>query len=304
MLGGAIAVGALSAVQSRMNGELSHHLGNSLEAAVWSLGSGTVVLIGVLLARTSIRHGLHQIAEALRDGSLRRWQLLGGLFGGFFVGVQSAVVPLLGVAAFTVATVAGQSSNSLVVDRVGLGPAGQQAITVRRVVSAVLAVIAVVIAVSNRFGTAEFSAAAVALAVLAGVGIAIQQALNGRVAMAAGHPMTATFVNFVFGTLGLVVALLLHTMMAGEAFGRLVGAPWWAYLGGLLGIVYIAIAAWVVPIVGVLLFVLLSIAGQLAGALVLDAVAPTSGTAVAWNLIAGVALAFVAVAVTARGRQR
>jgi transporter family-2 protein len=83
-----------------------------------------------------------------------------------------------------------------------------------------------------------------------------------------------------------------------------VGAPWWAYLGGLLGIVYIAIAAWVVPIVGVLLFVLLSIAGQLAGALVLDAVAPTSGTAVAWNLIAGVALAFVAVAVTARGRQR
>mgnify|MGYP003734088481 CR=1 FL=1 len=120
MLGGAIAVGALSAVQSRMNGELSHHLGNSLEAAVWSLGSGTVVLIGVLLARTSIRHGLHQIAEALRDGSLRRWQLLGGLFGGFFVGVQSAVVPLLGVAAFTVATVAGQSSNSLVVDRVGV----------------------------------------------------------------------------------------------------------------------------------------------------------------------------------------
>ena len=55
--------------------------------------------------------------------------------------------PSLGVAVFTVAVVAGQSSNSLIVDRMGLGPAGKQAITRSRVISAVLAVVAVTVAV-------------------------------------------------------------------------------------------------------------------------------------------------------------
>jgi transporter family-2 protein len=76
------------------------------------------------------------------------------------------------------------------------------------------------------------------------------------------------------------------------------------YLGGLIGILFIAIAAWVVPIVGVLLYALASIAGQLFGALALDVLVPTPGTVIAWNLVAGVILAFVAVAVASRGRSR
>ena len=68
--------------------------------------------------------------------------------------------------------------------------------------------------------------------------------------------------------------------------------------------VFIAIASWVVPIVGVLFFALTSIAGQLSGALALDVVAPTAGTDLAWNLVAGVLLAFVAVLVASRGRPR
>ena len=76
------------------------------------------------------------------------------------------------------------------------------------------------------------------------------------------------------------------------------------YLGGVVGIVFIAIAAWAVPIVGVLLFAVVTIAGQLSGALLLDVVAPTAGTDLAINLVLGVLLAFVAVAVAARGRRR
>ena len=81
----------------------------------------------------SIRAGVVRVPGAVRSGELAWWQVLGGILGGFFVGVQTAAVPVLGVAVFTVAVVAGQSSNSLVVDRVGLGPAGKQAITPRRV---------------------------------------------------------------------------------------------------------------------------------------------------------------------------
>lgn len=297
---GAVAVGIMASVQSRLNGELSQHVGDGLRAAVWSFGSGLVILCVVVAISEPIRAGLVRLSGALRAGVLPRWQVLGGLFGGFLVGVQSAVVPLLGVAVFTVATVAGQSSNSLVVDRIGLGPAGRQAITGRRVASAVLAVVAVVIAVSDRFGVASFSLVAVAFAVLAGLGIAVQQAINGRVAQTSGHVMSATFVNFAFGTAGLVLALACRTVVNGEGLPSVAGAPWWAYLGGALGIVFIAIAAWVVPILGVLLFALLSIAGQLSGALLLDVVAPTRGTSLGWHLVVGVVLAFGAVALAAR----
>jgi transporter family-2 protein len=252
-----------------------------------------------------MRDGLRRVASGVREGALRWWQVLGGVLGGYFVAVQSATVPTLGVAIFMVAIVAGQSANSLVVDRVGLGPAGKQPITLPRVVSAVLAIAAVTLAVSDRFANGSLSLIAVVFAVSAGVLIAVQAAINGRVARVAQHPMSATFLNFLFGTIALAAAF--GTMWAFTDVDPAApdGGAWWMYLGGLVGIAFIVIAVWVVPIVGVLLYALASIAGQLFGALGLDVVAPTSGdAAVAWNLVAGVLLAFVAVVVASRGRAR
>ena len=55
---------------------------------------------------------------------------------------------LLGVALFTVATVTGQTLSGLLVDRMGIGPAGKRAITGIRVIGSVLTVAAVAWAVS------------------------------------------------------------------------------------------------------------------------------------------------------------
>jgi transporter family-2 protein len=297
------AVGTLTAVQARINGQLAVELDNGLEAAVWSFGSGLVVLAVLAVAVPSIRRGVVRIPRAIRSGDLAWWQVLGGVLGGFFVGVQTAAVPVLGVAVFTVAVVAGQSSNSLLVDRMGLGPAGKQAITRSRAISAVLAVVAVTIAVSNRFTSGDFALLPVLLAFTAGVVIAVQQAINGRVARAAQNPMSATFYNFVFGTLALGAAFGVVWAATDTAPTPLPPGPWWLYLGGVIGIAFIAIAAWAVPIVGVLLFAVVTIAGQLSGALLLDVIAPTAGTDLAINLVLGVLLAFVAVAIAARGRR-
>ena len=303
-LAATFGVGTLTAVQARMNGQLAVALGNGLQAALWSFGSGLVMLTALVLAVSSIRAGVARIPRSIRAGELSWWQAMGGVLGGFFVAVQSAVVPTVGVAVFTVAVVAGQSSNSLLVDRVGLGPAGKQAITGSRVVSAVLAVAAVALAVSNRLGSASLAVGAVLLALVAGMVIAVQSAINGRTARAAGNPMSATFLNFLLGTIALSAALGVAWAFAGNTPSAFPSGPWWMYLGGLIGLAFIGIASWVVPIVGVLLFAVVSIAGQLSGALVLDVVAPTAGTDLEWNLFAGVLLAFVAVAVAARGRGR
>ena len=61
---------------------------------------------------------------------------------------------LLGVALFTVATVTGQTLSGLLVDRLGIGPAGKKSITGIRVLGSVLTIAAVAWAVSPRFGGA------------------------------------------------------------------------------------------------------------------------------------------------------
>lgn len=294
----AFTVGALTALQSRVNGELASVTQSGLQAAIVSFGTGWVLLTVILLASPSVRRGLASVWAALRAGTLRWWQVIGGLLGGFFVAVQSATVPLIGVAVFTVAVVAGQVSNSIVVDRLGLGPAGRQAVTPTRVVSAILAVAAVVVAVSDRLGgEVEGSAPAAAAALVAGLAIAVQQAINGRVGAAARNAWTAAWVNFTLGTVMLGAALGLAWGFTEFDPGELPAGPWWLYVGGTIGVLFIAAAAWVVQRLGVLLFALLTITGQLSGALLLDWLAPADGVTFHATLIGGVVLAGVAVAV-------
>lgn len=296
--GTALAVGALTALQSRVNGELADVTDSGLQAAIVSFGTGWILLTLILLASPSVRRGLASVMQGLRAGSLRWWQVIGGLLGGFFVAVQSATVPLIGVAIFTVAVVAGQVSNSIVVDRFGLGPAGRQAITPARVVSAILAVAAVVVAVSDRLGGGvEGSTFAVVAALIAGLVIAVQQAINGRVGAAARNAWTAAWLNFTLGTVMLGVALGLAWSLTDFDPGALPPGPWWLYVGGTIGVVFIAAAAWVVQRLGVLLFALLTITGQLTGALLLDWLAPADGVTVHATLIIGVLLAGVAVVI-------
>ena len=306
--GAALVVGALTALQSRLNGELSAITGNGIESAVVSFGSGWILLSVLLIALRPVRNGVAQVIAALRERTLRPWQVMGGFLGAFFVCVQSVTVPIVGVAIFTVAVVAGQSANSLVVDRVGLGPAGKQAITGARVVSAVLAVCAVVVAVSDRLSEPGVaSVPAIVAAVVAGIAIAVQQAINGRVGATAGNGFSAAWVNFTLGCVLLGAALGVAWGLTSYDPVPLPDGPWWIYAGGAIGVLFIATAAWVVQRLGVLVFALLSITGQLGGALVLDWVAPTEGATFHLTLVLGVLLAAVAVAVGAlpalRGRR-
>lgn len=294
----AFVVGALTALQSRINGALAAETDSGLQAALVSFGSGWIVLTAILLASPQVRRGLAAVRTELRQGSLRWWQAAGGVLGGFFVAVQSATVPLVGVAVFTVAVVAGQVSNSIVVDRIGLGPAGRQAVTPARVASALLALTAVVVAVSDRLGGGiEGSVFAVGAALVAGLAIAVQQAINGRVGAAARNAWTAAWVNFTVGSVMLGAALGIAWGFTDLDPGALPAGPWWLYLGGTIGVLFIAAAAWVVQRLGVLLFALLTITGQLTGALLLDWLAPAEGVSFHLTLVAGVVLAMIAVAV-------
>ncbi|MFD6694342.1 MULTISPECIES: DMT family transporter [Micromonospora] len=301
-VGLATASGVMVAVQSRINGELGVRLADGIDAAVVSFGVGLLILLVLVPATPGGRRGLAALRGALRSGALRPWQCLGGVCGAFLVATQGLTIGALGVAVFTVAVVAGQSGSSLLVDRAGIGPAGRQPVTPNRLIGAVLTVLAVLLAVGDRLGDPHALALAL-LPLAAGVGIAWQQAVNGRVRAAAGSAMTATLVNFTVGTAALLVTFAVDLAVRGRPAGAFPDEPW-LYLGGPLGIVFIALAAALVRFTGVLLLGLATIAGQIVGAVLLDLLLPTAASHPGLDTLLGAALTMVAVLVAAFGPTR
>ncbi|NHN56605.1 DMT family transporter [Calidifontibacter sp. DB0510] len=292
---GAFAAGVGLSLQSRMNGAVAAHSGQWIVAALWSFGSGLIVLTLGLLVSRSMRAGWFGIRDALREGRLRWWQCIGGIAGAILVAVQSWSVPIVGVAIFSVGVVGGQTLNALLVDRLGLGPAGIQAVTVSRVVAAVVAVVGVVVSATAHRSGGSFAVWPALAAFAAGALMAGQQATNARVSVANGSPMATTWQNFFVGTIALLVmsaVILARTGTAG--WGPPTGVPWWAWWGGLVGIVFIAITAWAVRHTGVLLFGLLSVAGQLLAALCLDLLDPVTRGDVSAQLVLGLGITLLA----------
>jgi transporter family-2 protein len=139
------------------------------------------------------------------------------------------------------------------------------------------------------------------LPAVSGVLVAWQQAVNGRVRQVAGSVLPPTLLNFGTGTAALLLVLAIDVALRG-ATGPLPAEPA-LYLGGALGVVFIAVAAAVVRYTGVLLLGLATIAGQVTGAVVMDLVWPARAGHPGPATLAGAALALVAVAVAVHRRR-
>ena len=106
------------------------------------------------------------------------------------------------------------------------------------------------------------------LVFVAGGMVAIQAPTNAILAKAGGSPVLAALISFSVGTLCLLAVWLGSSNRPGTAaFG---GLPWYAWLGGAYGAVYVAVAAYAAPKIGLASLITIGIAGQIAMALWLD----------------------------------
>ncbi|MFJ6700550.1 DMT family transporter [Streptomyces sp. NPDC091272] len=293
----AVFSGTLISLQARITGELAAGLGgDGFAAAVISFGSGFAVLALGLLVLRKPRRGVRLVVADVRNRRLKWWQVLGGFGGAAFLLAQGLTVGALGVALFTVAIVAGQVAGGLLFDRMGLGPAGPQRPTRRRLVGAVCVLGAVGLSMADKLG-GGFPYPMLLLPLVAGVCVSWQQAVNGHVRNASGSAYTGTFFNFAAGVGALLLIFLTHAAFTGFP-ARLPAEPY-LYLGGLVGISFITIAVGAVRKLGVLVLGLCTITGQLVGSLALDLLLPHGDAHVTAATVAGAALALVAVAVAA-----
>ena len=136
--------------------------------------------------------------------------------------------------------------------------------------------------------------------VIGGAATALQAPTNAKMMGAVGSPVNAAFVSFAVGTAALgILALVLQTrpdMAASRAL------PWYAWVGGLYGAIFVVAAAWGVPKLGVATTITLMVAGQLLLSLVLDHFGVMDVPKQPMNLgrVAGVALVLIGVLLVRR----
>src|SRR5690349_6099966 len=109
------------------------------------------------------------------------------------------------------------------------------------------------------------------LAFAAGLGLALQASVNLELRMRLGQPVLAALVSFVVGTVALAVLWLVTARGVMRPAGMsLSGAPWWIWIGGLLGAYYIWGAIIATQRLGPALFFGLVVAGQLMASTVIE----------------------------------
>jgi len=113
---------------------------------------------------------------------------------------------------------------------------------------------------------------AIGMAVLAGALIGLSRQVNGRLSLARGA-LGASFWNHLVGTLALGAAALgLALTGAAPDLAGLAQAPAYAWLGGTLGVVFVASGSWLVARIGATATALLVIAGQMVSGALIDTV--------------------------------
>jgi transporter family-2 protein len=124
----------------------------------------------------------------------------------------------------------------------------------------------------------------IAAAFLAGVLVSVSRSLNGRLGLSTS-PLRASFWNHAVGAAVLTLIALPTTDLIPADTGE---APWWAWAGGPVGVVFIALGAVAVARLGASLTAMLVIAGNMISGAALDWLRGTGGDMLA--TLSGVAL--------------
>ncbi len=122
--------GGMVAMQAPINSALGKAAG-TFTAATISFAIGTTALVGITLLSGAK-------ADLAAVGDLRWYYLTGGLLGAIYVTTVLVSVRTLGAGGVTAATIAGQLSFSVIIDRIGAFGLDEKPLSVGRVIGVAL----------------------------------------------------------------------------------------------------------------------------------------------------------------------
>jgi len=141
----------------------------------------------------------------------------------------------------------------------------------------------------------------ITFAALAGILVGVSRQVNGRLSLSTS-PLVSSFWNHIVG----FVLLTAIGLVAGGLFaGGLIppgaaAAPWHAYVGGPIGVVFVAAGSWLIARIGAINTALLVIGGQMVSGVVLDLF--RDSLPALWASALGVVLIIAGMVLTQRRR--
>jgi len=265
-------VGALLAVQAAANVQLSTATGSPFGASTLQLGAGATLL----LAAAAVAGSLDAFG-GLDDAE--PWHLVGGLGSAVYITSGILLFPRLGAVLTVGLWISGQMLASLVLDGFGWLGVAPEPLGPAKILGGLAVVIGagLIVRAQSAPGTPAGSlrerGGRLALAVLAGAALPVQGAINAALRSDLGETIAVGVVSFVVATAGMALLLAASLSLADAPrprFEPLRRMPWWGWLGGLAGAVYVTTVFSLIPEIGAAPAIALTVGGQQAASVLVD----------------------------------
>ncbi|TWT11801.1 DMT family transporter [Reyranella sp. CPCC 100927] len=265
-----LVAGALLAVQAGANAQLSKAVGSPFGATAIQLSVGTIAL-AVIAALTCT------LGTLLALGDARWWHVLGGTASAFYVVSTILLFPRLGAVVSVGLFIAGQMLASLALDHFGLLGVPIAPLGTSMMIGGLAVLGGAAAIVLGQQGAASTLSASklgwVALALAAGAVLPVQGAVNALLRAQIGAPFAVGTVSFLVAALSMIVVLLLAMAVLkapAPGLGGIVRMPWWGWLGGFAGAIYVTTVFVGMPVIGASAVVGFTVAGQQAASVLVD----------------------------------
>jgi bacterial/archaeal transporter family-2 protein len=256
-----LLVGSLLAVQAAANVQLSAAMTSPFGASALQLSIGA----GLLTALAAVGGSLGAF-ELLGDAE--PWTLAGGLGSAIYITAGILLFPRVGALVAVGLFIAGQMLASLLLDGFGWLGVAQEPLGVTALLGAASVVAGAWLIVRAQAGARSLERVAprwIALGLVAGAALPVQGAINARLRAELDAPIAVGAFSFVVATVAMSLVLAAALALAGAPRPQvepLRRVPWWGWLGGLCGATYVTSVFLLIPEIGAVPTIALTVAGQ------------------------------------------
>ena len=272
----ALAIGLLMPFQTAANSRLRQVVG---PAYVSTLVSFTVSTLALLLV--SLVAGIPILPTETMLNTAPWWSWFVGIVAVVTITIAIHLFKEIGQLQALIIPMFSQLIFSLMIDHFGWFGARVIPLGINRIIGALLLIAGVTLVVilpKLRGGQRAVAGSSTGsrqafwqlMAVLSGCLSASITGAYAQLSSIVGNPVQATTVAFFVATMALLLfcTCLGKTRLVGKAFSR--DYPWWMWMGGLCGATIVFSNAWLVPKVGVGVFSMALLVGQLALSMLME----------------------------------
>ena len=275
-----ILVGASVPVQTGINNQLKKYLNSTVIATAVSFTIGTIFLfIAYFLTSQSLKINVNSL------NNQPWWIYLGGILGIFYPFGTIILFPHLGSTQTVILPIFGQILMGLLTDNFGWFGLPIHSFTFIRFIGVILIIIGLILFIRSQNHSDLVKRVSYKTdtrlslkklswqlsGILIGILEASQVTINGRLNVVLHSPLKAGIISFAISALILWIFTLGQKISFHRNHYFQINNPrWWIWLGGLLGGIIIIGNAYLAPIIGTALSVVLVMLGMLIGGLLID----------------------------------